>query len=197
MGLNQWGRTFLLTGPRTFSACQQLADALQQYARVIVVGDPTGSRPDHFGDSRRIRLENSGLTLRVSTIHWNSWIGGDTRIATLPHLRAPFASVDYFGNRDPALRAIAGVGTKIRIGDLVAAALRDDDHHRVYLTLQNHYHSPDTATVSAASEMLRIAREFVADGDAELAEYALRYAQHYEPDDPQIAAALAALAKAG
>ena len=79
--LNQWGRTFVLTGPRTFSACQQLTDALQQYARAIVVGDPTGSRPDHFGDSRRVKLDRSGLTLRVSTIHWNSWIGGDTRLA--------------------------------------------------------------------------------------------------------------------
>lgn len=51
--LNQYDRTFVLTGRRTFSAAQMLVNELEQYTRVTFVGEPTGSRPDHYGDSKK------------------------------------------------------------------------------------------------------------------------------------------------
>ncbi len=47
--LNQYGRTFVLTGIRTFSAAQFLVSNLEQYTRALFVGEPTSSHPDHIG----------------------------------------------------------------------------------------------------------------------------------------------------
>ena len=116
--VNAYGRVFVLTGPRTFSAAQSLLNHLELFTRALFVGEPSGARPDHFGDSRKTRLANSGLTLRVSTLHWSSGTGGDVREATMPHIPAPRRSEDVFTGRDAALEAAAswefpGVGALI------------------------------------------------------------------------------------
>lgn len=50
------GHLFGIIGPATFSAAQMLADALERYTNIIFVGEPTGSKGNTFGDSRKIIL---------------------------------------------------------------------------------------------------------------------------------------------
>ncbi len=94
--LNQYGRSFVLIGRRTLSAAQMLLNELEQYSRAIFVGEPSGSRPDHFGDSSKRQLAHSGLTLRVSSLHWSSWTANDARDATLPLIPTPWTAEAYF-----------------------------------------------------------------------------------------------------
>ncbi len=54
-----------------------IAEAMQWNA--AFVGEPTGSRPDHFGNPIKVRLKHSGLTLRVSRLHWSSYTAFDER----------------------------------------------------------------------------------------------------------------------
>ena len=102
---NEYGRLFVLTGRRTFSAAQQLVEALELNSLALFVGEPTGSRPGHFGDPQKIRLVQSGLTLRVSTLYWSGSFAGDFRSAVGPHLPAPVTGEDHFAGRDPVLEA--------------------------------------------------------------------------------------------
>ncbi len=101
------GRLFVITGRRTFSAAQMLISDLESWTEPIFVGEPSASRGNHFGDSRRLVLPNSGITVRVSTLWWQYWDPRDDRAWIEPEIPAPLTSLEYRAGRDPALAAIA------------------------------------------------------------------------------------------
>ena len=101
--VNRPGRLFVLVGRETFSAAQMVAGDLERSTHALYVGEPTGSAPAHFGDSRRFRLPNSGLTVRASTIYYSA--GGERRDAIHPHIPVARTAADYFANRDAVLAA--------------------------------------------------------------------------------------------
>jgi hypothetical protein len=103
------GRLFVLTDARTFSAAQNLVNALERWTPALIVGEPTGAAPSGYGDSKRIVLPESGLTLRVSSLYWQDTGPLDKRDATRPHLPAPRTVSDVQAGRDPALAAIRQV----------------------------------------------------------------------------------------
>jgi hypothetical protein len=104
--IDREGHLFAIIGPATFSAAQMLADALEKYTNVIFVGEPTGSKGNTYGDSRKITLPNSGITVRTSIYYWQDWHPMDDREATVPQILAPLTFDAYRNNIDPALKAI-------------------------------------------------------------------------------------------
>ena len=103
--VNARGRLFVLLGRGTWSAAQFLLDDLQGYSDAILVGEPSASRGNHYGDSRRIRLPNSGITARASTRWWQHWSPEDSRPWTAPEVSVPLGFADYRARRDPVLEA--------------------------------------------------------------------------------------------
>lgn len=102
---NEYGRLYVLIGKTTFSAAQHFLHEFEEFTYAIFVGEPSGAKPSHFSDPKRVILENSGLTLRVSTLYWHSWLANDFREASNPHIDAPLTSQDFFTGKDPALQA--------------------------------------------------------------------------------------------
>jgi hypothetical protein len=102
------GHLFGIIGPATFSAAQNLTDALEKYTNILFVGEPTGSRGNAYGDSRKIVLPNSGVTVRVAIYYWQDWYPMDERDATVPKIVAPLTFDAYIHKTDPALEAIRG-----------------------------------------------------------------------------------------
>ena len=100
-------RLFCIVGPATFSAAQMLAGTLEKYANVTFVGEPSGSKGNAYGDSRKITLPNSGVTVRASIYYWQDWHPQDRRDAIVPEIPAPLTFDAYRDNVDPALEAIA------------------------------------------------------------------------------------------
>lgn len=103
--INQWGRFFTIIGRQTFSAAMNLAVDLERHTRVIFVGEPTGSSPNHYGENGSIELPNSGLHISVSKLWWQSSLPYDDRSWITPEIPAPLGSIDYSANRDPAMDA--------------------------------------------------------------------------------------------
>ncbi|HZB46942.1 MAG TPA: hypothetical protein VE360_16915 [Pyrinomonadaceae bacterium] len=103
--LNRRGHLFVITGRQTFSAAQNFVNEMEKYTNAIFVGEPTGARPNHYGDAARIVLPHSGLTVRASTLWWQDVDPRDSRPWTPPQISAALTSADYRANRDPALRA--------------------------------------------------------------------------------------------
>ncbi len=99
------GNFYVIIGRGTFSAAQTLVTHLEATTDVILVGEPTGGSPNHFGDPVKLRLPHSDLTLAVSSLYHND-APGDNRTTIEPQLLAPLSSKDYFSGRDPALEAI-------------------------------------------------------------------------------------------
>ena len=104
------GRLYVLTGRRTWSAAQMLVTEMQKYTTAIFVGEPTASRGNAYGDSYRIVMPNSGVTVRVSTLWWQYLDPRDTREMIAPAIRSNLSFVDYILARDPVLvAALKGV----------------------------------------------------------------------------------------
>jgi Peptidase family S41 len=99
-------KVFALIGRETFSAAQNFVNLLETHTRAVFAGEPTGGRPNHFGDPRPVRLPNSGLEIRASTLWWQDVHPADARPATLPHIAVELSSADFFAGRDPVLDAV-------------------------------------------------------------------------------------------
>ena len=192
--INQYGRSFVLTGRRTFSAAQMLLNELEQYSRAIFVGEPSGSRPDHFGDSKQQQLEHSGLTLRVSSLHWSSWMANDGREATIPLIPAPWTSAAYFSGADPALEAIAALPAALSDREVLALAFATGDEYSIYRLLHNMQTSPDFRGPELADDLLAIGRENLAAGKSDIARLTFLYGRYYFPDRKEFDEALKRLA---
>ena len=103
------GHLYVLTGRRTWSAAQMLVTELEKYTTAIFVGEPTASHGNAFGDSYRIVMPNSGVTVRVSTL-WHQYLDSrDKRLMIEPAIKAPLTFADYAAGRDPALAGVLGL----------------------------------------------------------------------------------------
>jgi hypothetical protein len=99
------GKFLVLTGRRTWSAAQMLVTELMKYSNATFVGEPTASKGNHYGDSYRIVLPNSKVTLRVSTL-WHQYLDSrDKREMIAPQIPAQLTFADYAAGKDPVLSA--------------------------------------------------------------------------------------------
>lgn len=104
--IDRHGHLFGIIGSATFSAAQNLTDDLEKYTNILFVGEPSGSKGNAYGDSRKIILPNSGITVRAATLFWQDWFPTDKRDATSPQIPAPLTFDVYSHKIDPALEAI-------------------------------------------------------------------------------------------
>ncbi len=123
--LDARGRLFTLMGRSTWSASQFLLNYLEKYTNTIFVGEPSGSKGNIYGDSRRITLPNSQVTVRVSVYYWQDWDPWETRLWTAPDVTAEMTSEDYRANRDPALRAALDYSPRKPLADVLNDALTE------------------------------------------------------------------------
>lgn len=186
--INRLGRLYVLIGPKTFSAAQSLINSLQYYTPVIFVGEPSGARPDHFGDSQKTTLDQSGLTLRVSSLHWSSGVGGDLRNATYPQLAVQPTGEQFFSGHDVALERIAATGN-VSARDLIRDGLADGRIYNAYLVALLDRLSPAESTMSAAI-YLEIGAAFEAEEAWLPAAYAYQIGQEAFPDNELLEAGL-------
>lgn len=94
----------------TFSAAVMLAADLEKSTPALLLGEKSGGRPNSYGDSRRIVLPNSGITVRVSSLYWQSTGPRDTRDGITPHLPVETTFDDWRRGRDPALDRALAIG---------------------------------------------------------------------------------------
>ena len=123
--VNQRGRLFVLMGRSTWSAAQFLLNRLEIYTDVLFVGEPSGSKGNHYGDSRRITLPNSQLTVRVSVYYWQEWEPWDARPWTAPHVTAELSSEDYRAGNDPVLQAVLAYVPRKPLAQVLDEALTE------------------------------------------------------------------------
>ena len=125
--VNERGRLLVLTGRGTWSAAQFLIDDLQQHADVTFIGEPSASKGNHYGDSRRITLPNSGITVRAATIYWQAWLPSDERDWIAPDVAAGLAFSDYARNEDPVLTTALAFVPRPRLSDEIRQAIAAGD----------------------------------------------------------------------
>lgn len=103
---NRPGGLYVLAGPRTFSAAQNLATRLERETYALFAGGPTGGAPNHYGDARMMTGEATGLPVFVSTLPWFDSAPQDQRRWILPDIASTSTFEDWRAGRDPALAAV-------------------------------------------------------------------------------------------
>jgi hypothetical protein len=104
------GGLWALIDRGTFSAAVMLAADLELRVPALLVGEKTGGHPNSYGDSRRVVLPRSGLTVRVSSLFWQLTGPQDRRDGITPHIPVSERFADWRAGRDPALEAALAEG---------------------------------------------------------------------------------------
>jgi hypothetical protein len=101
-----WNELYLLTGRKTHSAAIMALDAFLKHTQFTIVGEPTGSALNHFGDAVSRNYPRTGLKLDVSTLRHQLGASNDLSEFLPVDVPAPFSFADYVAGRDPAVDPI-------------------------------------------------------------------------------------------
>jgi hypothetical protein len=113
-------RVYLLVGPYTFSAGIISAEVVKQAggAKVVVVGDELGDRPQFWSEGNVVRLPNSGLAMRYTDGQFDLEHGCAGKpgcmdhyvdvhgVSLKPDSETPLTAKTWLAKRDPALDAV-------------------------------------------------------------------------------------------
>lgn len=111
--INRRDRLFVITGRVTFSSAMLNAIQLEQQTNASFVGEPTGGKPNSYGEVLSFTLPRSGLTVSYSTKYFTMIPGADPP-SFAPDVDVPLSSADYFAARDPVLEFILAPRPKRR-----------------------------------------------------------------------------------
>jgi tetratricopeptide (TPR) repeat protein len=97
---------FVITGPATFSAAQNLTNELEKYTEAIFVGQPTGEAVNYWGDVKIEVMPHSKLNIALSWLWWQNMDPRDKRPFMPPHLAAGMSFENYRSGFDSALNLV-------------------------------------------------------------------------------------------
>ncbi|UII80880.1 hypothetical protein [Flagellimonas sp. CMM7] len=103
--INQKGKLFVITGRRTFSACQNLVNELDNYTNATFVGEATSENINFYGDARPVALPNSKIPVYLSFAWWQDKPVWENADATVPNIAVDMSFEQYRSNEDPVLDA--------------------------------------------------------------------------------------------
>jgi hypothetical protein len=105
--INRRGHLFVIIGRSTQSAAENLVDRLERDTAAVFVGEPTGERPNMYGDPQPFTLPESKIIVNISSLYWQDMGPRDTRDTTGPEIAAELTETDFEKGVDPAMEAIA------------------------------------------------------------------------------------------
>lgn len=100
------GSIYVLIGRRTFSSAILNAIDLKKRTPAVFAGEPTGGKPNHYGEVRSFRLPQSGLQVTYSVKYFQV-IEGDP-VSLVPDMLIEPKISDYVKKYDPVLRNVLG-----------------------------------------------------------------------------------------
>lgn len=119
--INQEGKLFVLVGRKTFSSAIINTLDFQLRTTAILVGEETGGKASHFGETRSFQLPSSGLKITYSTkyFYYNKkneikvfrsgkgiYADKDERKSIVPDKSVELSFENFQNNVDPVLRWI-------------------------------------------------------------------------------------------
>ncbi len=103
--INQIGKLFVILGRDTFSSALLNVYSLKNSTNAILVGEPSGGKPNCYGEVQRSTLKHSGFTVIYSTEYYHL-IEDDFILSLLPDVEKELTMQDYIDNADPCMEYI-------------------------------------------------------------------------------------------
>ncbi|KAF7785531.1 hypothetical protein PRUB_a4206 [Pseudoalteromonas rubra] len=99
------GKLMILTGRNTFSAGHDLLMGISKLTSAVVVGEPSGTRPNAIGEAGWFTLPYSGQIGVISSQFHQQGAAEDSRVWVAPDLPVALTAKDYFSGKDAVLEA--------------------------------------------------------------------------------------------
>ena len=106
--INRKGHVFVILGRRTFSSAILNALGLKKKTEAVFYGEPTGGKPNHYGEIETLTLPYLKLGVSYSTKYFQ-FVEGDDPCLT-PDVLVELTLDDHLALRDPVLDAILAKG---------------------------------------------------------------------------------------
>ena len=103
-GLRERGRLFVAIGRHTFSSGMMNAGQFADTYGAILVGEPTGGKPNAYGEVRTVELPHSKIKVGYCTKLFRRAKEDPPSIE--PDLAVPLTFEDWKSGRDPVLEAV-------------------------------------------------------------------------------------------
>lgn len=103
-------KLFVIIGRDTFSSALLNTYLIHFESNAIFVGEPTGGKPNCYGEVKYFELESSGLMIRYSTRYYKL-IDDDNLLTFSPDVNFKVSLEDYLNLKDPCLEYIKKSGT--------------------------------------------------------------------------------------
>ena len=100
--VNKKGNLFVIVGRETFSSALLNVFSLKEKTNAIFLGEPTGGKPNCYGEVERFSLKNSGLIICYSTKYYKI-IEDDNLPSFMPDINIELTIQNYIQNQDPCL----------------------------------------------------------------------------------------------
>lgn len=104
--LNPRAKIFVIQGRNTFSAAHNLLLDINRLTNAILVGEPSGSRPNALSEAGWFKLPYSGTLGIISSQYHQASKAEDHRVWVAPHVPTSLSSKQYFAGKDPSIEAI-------------------------------------------------------------------------------------------
>ncbi|MBI3817998.1 MAG: hypothetical protein HY286_04845 [Planctomycetes bacterium] len=102
--INKKGKLFVLIGRGTFSSAQLNAYDFRKRTAAVLVGEPTGQKPNAYGEQKSFILTNSKLGISYST---KAFVTSEVDEPSMrPDVAINVSSAQFFAGADPVLDAI-------------------------------------------------------------------------------------------
>jgi C-terminal processing protease CtpA/Prc len=93
------GKIYCCIGAATFSSGELAAIYFKENLNAIMIGEPTGAKPNHYGEIKTFELPNSGYLVQYST-RYVAYYGDDNVETLLPDYFVMNYSYDSFNGID-------------------------------------------------------------------------------------------------
>jgi len=103
--INTPGKLFVIIGSRTYSSALLNAFRLSQETEAVLIGQPTGGAPNHFGEVRTFDLPHFDLTVSYSTNYFEMLPGVEANTLE-PDILVEWTLDDYLAGIDPFYAAV-------------------------------------------------------------------------------------------
>ena len=100
------GSLYVLIGRRTFSSAILNAIDLKKQTPAIFLGEPTGGKPNHYGEVQMFRLPQSGLPVTYSVKYFR--VIDDDPDSLMPDILIEPRISEYLKKLDPVLNFVLG-----------------------------------------------------------------------------------------
>ncbi|WP_406542418.1 S41 family peptidase [Clostridium ljungdahlii] len=102
--INKKGNLFVIIGRKTFSSAILNTMDLKNNTNALLIGEPTGGKPNHFGEVKVIHLSNTNVDIQYSSKYFKT-TSKDTD-SIYPDVNIILKASSYFNGKDDFLNYI-------------------------------------------------------------------------------------------